>query len=156
MSELRSPTFEEAYRDGHSSDDILTYCQSNYSLREVITTLQDDRVVCKLAYKKGVPVGFFLLKHHNCPILLKEDSSELKQIYVLSSEYGGGMGRLLFDDAITCTNNANSSWIWLLVPDSNQRAQSFYRKRKFESIGIGPELIVGTDRLPSTIMALKV
>ena len=156
LSRLLSTTFEEAYKDVHSSENIHAYCESNYSVREVRATLQDASVVCKVVYRNCKAVGFFLIKHHNCPILVNGASSELKQIYVLSSEYGRDTGKLLFDDAICCTKNANSSWIWLIVSDYNQRAQSFYRKWQFEPLGAGPELIVGTDRLSSTVMALKV
>jgi GNAT superfamily N-acetyltransferase len=156
LSRLLSITFAEAYKDVHSPANIHAYCESNYSLGEVRATLQDTSVVCKVAYSNCKAVGFFLIKHHNCPIPINGASSELKQIYVLSSEYGRGTGKLLFDDAIRCTKNSQSSWIWLIVSDYNQRAQSFYSKRQFESLGAGPELIVGTDRLSSTVMTLKV
>jgi ribosomal protein S18 acetylase RimI-like enzyme len=156
LSRLLSTTFEEAYKDVHSPENIHAYCESNYSLGEVRATLQDASVVCKVAYSNCKAVGFFLIKHHNCPIPLNGASSELKQIYVLSSEYGRGTGKLLFDDAIRCTRNAKSSWIWLIVSDYNRRAQSFYRKSQFEPLGAGPELVVGTDRLSSTVMTLKV
>jgi GNAT superfamily N-acetyltransferase len=156
LSRLLSTTFEEAYRDVHSPENIHAYCESNYSVADVRATLQDASVVCKVAFRNCKAVGFFLIKHHNCPIPVNGASSELKQIYVLSSEYGRGTGKLLFDDAIRCTENANSSWIWLTVSNYNQRAQSFYHKWQFEPLGAGPELIVGTDQLSSTVMALKV
>jgi GNAT superfamily N-acetyltransferase len=156
LARLLSTTFEAAYKDVHSPENIHAYCESNYSVDEVRATLQDASVVCKAAYRNDKAVGFFLIKHHNCPIPVNGVSSELKQIYVLSCEYGKGTGKLLFDEAIRCTKNANSLWVWLIVSDYNQRAQSFYRKWQFELLGAGPELIVGTDRLSSTVMALKV
>jgi len=39
--------------------------------------------------------------------------------------------------------DAGASWMWLVVSDLNHRAQSFYRKRGFQPLGNGPELIVG-------------
>ena len=97
-----------------------------------------------------------LVKHNECPVPLNGGASELKQIYVLASEYGSGVGKLLFNDALQCMQDAGATWIWLSVSDLNQRAQSFYRKLAFKPLGIGPVFEVGSDRLTSTIMGRKV
>lgn len=152
LVELWATTFEQAYGEEHSDENIRTYCTVNYTSDAAETVLSDPKVVCKVAFDSRTALGFYLIKHDACPMPLNGGSSELKQIYILASEYGSGVGKLLFEDALDCVRSAERSWIWLSVSDRNLRAQSFYRKQDFISLGKGPVFEVGTDRLSSTIM----
>jgi len=156
LAALWSTTFEQAYRDEHSAENIRAYCAANYTVDAARAALTDPSTVCKVAFDQDAAVGFFVLKHQECPVPLAGGSSELKQIYILASEYGSGLGRSLFADAVSCVRNAGRSWIWLSVSDRNRRAQAFYRKLAFEPLGPGPVFEVGSDRLTSTMMARKV
>ena len=147
-------TFTQAYRNMHSPENIRAYCSKNYSKEEATVVLSCDQFNCIIAYSENVPVGYYILKHQQCPTQLDGSSSELKQIYILSSEYGAGLGRMLFEHAFDVVRQASYKWIWLCVSDSNYRALRFYKKLNFEPIAPGPILVVGTDRLSSTIMAL--
>lgn len=153
---LWTTTFEVAYKAVHSEENIRAYCESNYTVDAAEAALSDPKVICKVAFREPMALGFYLVKHNECPVSLGGTSSELKQIYVLASEYGSGVGKLLFDDAIQCVQDAGGSWIWLTVSDLNQRAQSFYRKLAFKPLGMGPVIEVGSDRLTSTIMGREI
>ena len=154
LAVLCATTFAEAYREEHSAEDIRAYCAANYTADAAAAALADPDTVCKVAFgKDGAAVGYYLLKHHDCPVALAGGSSELKQIYILAREFGSGVGRSLFDDAVDCVRDAGRRWIWLSVSDRNHRAQAFYRKLAFEPVGAGPVLEVGSDRLTSTMMA---
>jgi ribosomal protein S18 acetylase RimI-like enzyme len=100
-------------------------------------------------------VGYYIVRHRRCPVNLDGDASELKQLYVLSSEYGSGLGKALLAHALAVIRDAGRSWVWLCVADRNLRAQAFYRKHGFRPAGPGPVLAVGSDRLPSTIMVRR-
>lgn len=157
LAALWATTFEQAYREEHSADDIRAYCAANFTVEAANAALSDPDTVCKMAFgHNGAEVGYYLLKHHECPVPLAGGSSELKQIYILAREYGTGVGRSLFDDAVRCVRDGGRSWIWLGVSDRNLRAQAFYRKLSFDPLGSGPVFDVGTDRLTSTLMARKV
>jgi GNAT superfamily N-acetyltransferase len=156
LASLMAETFENAYQDVHSPENIRSYCEENYSVYAVEQMLRDAGVLCKLAYRDNEAVGFYLVKYHACPINLEGSSSELKLIYTLSSEYGSGVGRLLFEDCVQCIRANQASWIWLAVSKINYRAQSFYLKLGFEALGDGPSLTVGADHLTSTIMGLHI
>lgn len=110
------------------------------------------------AYESSSPAGLHVISHDECPVKLGDPSTELKQIYVLSGYYGGGLGRTLFDSAGNHARNKQSKWLWLwlwlCVLDINFRAQAFYRKLGFSIIGQGSEPIVGNDALSSSIMVL--
>ncbi|MBE7384775.1 MAG: GNAT family N-acetyltransferase [Leptolyngbya sp. SIO1E4] len=153
---LWAETFTQAYDTIHSPENIRAYCAKNYSKKDAIAVLSSNQFDCTLAYRENLPVGYYILKHQPCPTQLDGDSYELKQIYILSSEYGTGLGRTLFKHAFEVTRQANCRWIWLCVSDSNYRAQKFYKKLKFEPIAPGPFLEVGTDKLASTIMVLHI
>jgi ribosomal protein S18 acetylase RimI-like enzyme len=155
LVDLWSTTFEDAYRDLHSEENIRAYCDSNYTIDAAEAALSDPRSVCKVAFRDREAVGFYLVRHCECPVRLEGESSELKQLYVRSSEYGSGAGRTLIEDAVWCARAAGRSWLWLSVSDLNDRARSFYRNLGFEALGSGPVLEVGSDRLTSTIMALE-
>lgn len=153
---LWKTTFEEAYNAVHSEENIRAYCESNYTVGAAEAILSDPKAICKVAFRDHTALGFYLVKHHACPVPLGSDSSELKQIYILANEYGSGVGKSLFDDAIQCVQKAGGSWIWLSVSDLNQRARSFYRKLGFKPLGKGPVFKVGSDRLTSTIMGREI
>ncbi|MGI9568998.1 MAG: GNAT family N-acetyltransferase [Desulfobulbia bacterium] len=156
LSELCATSFADAYQGVNSEADIKAYCEKNYSLSTVKANLSNPDVIYKVSYREGKGVGFFMIQNQDCPIPLDENVVELKQIYVLASEFGTGLGRQLLDEVVRCARQLNKKWIWLSVSDLNTRAQSFYRKHGFESIGVAPVLEVGSDRLPATVMAFKV
>lgn len=156
LADLWATTFEQAYAGVHSGENIRAYCAANYTVEAAETHLSDPRVSCTVAFRDHTACGFYLIKHHDCPVPLNGGESELKQIYLLAGAYGTGVGDRLLDDAIQCARDAGRTWIWLSVSDLNHRARSFYGKRAFEPVGAGPIFEVGSDRLTSTIMARRV
>ncbi|MEO1299645.1 MAG: GNAT family N-acetyltransferase [Cyanobacteria bacterium J06636_16] len=145
----------QAYGDVHSPENIRTYCAKNYSVEAAIATLSSEQPTCKIAYRENLPVGYYILKYQQCPTHLDGNSCELKQIYILPSEYGKSLGQMLFEHACKVAREASSSWMWLCVSDLNCRAQKFYKKLDFKPVASGTILEIGTDQLPSTIMALS-
>ena len=145
-------TFTQAYGDAHGTANICAYCSKNFTAEAATEVLSSDQIICVIASRNDEPAGYYIVEHHQCPIELDGDSSELKQIYVLSSEYGTGLGKSLFENASEVARNAGRKWLWLCVSNTNYRAQAFYKKLDFKSIGPGPALEVGTDQLSSTIM----
>ena len=145
-------TYTQAYEHVHSKENIRAYCSSNYTVDAAVEILSSDKNSCIIAYRNDLPVGYYVVQHHDCPIEIEGESSELKQIYILSNEYGTGLGMSLFKKASRETRDAGKKWLWLCVSDINYRALSFYKKLGFKSIAAGPTLEVGTDRLSSTIM----
>ncbi|MEM9006627.1 MAG: GNAT family N-acetyltransferase [Cyanobacteria bacterium P01_F01_bin.86] len=154
LAHLAAATFMQAYSDVHSPENIRAYCVQNYSLEAAIATLSSDQFACTIADRENVSVGYYTLKYQQCPTPLGGSSCELKQIYILSSEYGAGLGRRLFEHACEVARETGAAWLWLCVSDRNYRAKKFYQKLNFEPVTSGPILMVGTDQLPSTIMAL--
>lgn len=152
LSELLEFSFVDAYRDEHTQENIETYCSQHYDKVELEKIISDPTYDIFFANKAGREVGVLVLHHHSCPLRPELRSSELKQLYVLSSEYGTGLGKYLMEQSFKLVCDSNNEWMWLCVSDLNYRAQRFYQKMNFEKIGQGPILEVGTDRLASSIM----
>ena len=153
LANLQIATFREAYSDVHSPENIGAYCKANYTTALAGADLAAGETLCCLGLVDSAALGYYLIKHVDCPIHLDSSSSELKQIYVLRSAYGRGLGRSLYEHAVAAVAAAGRKWIWLCVSDINYRAQAFYRKLGFAKLGAGPVLEVGSDRLESSILA---
>jgi len=156
LSELCTASFSDAYQGVNSDADIMAYCKKNYSIATIEANLSNPDVIYMVAYRESKAVGFIMIQNQDCPVALHGNVVELKQVYVLASEFGTGLGKQLLDEVIRCARQLNKNWIWLSVSDLNKRAKSFYDKHGFEPFGAAPVLEVGNDRLPATVMILKV
>lgn len=155
LAELQVLTFKQAYSNVHSAENIAAYCNSHYTSEIAATDLSSVDTVCCIGHVDSQACGYYLVKHQACPIALDSSSSELKQIYVLSSAYSTGLGRALYDHALTTIRSKGHDWVWLCVSDLNYRAQAFYKKLGFDKVGAGPAIEVGKDTLQSSLLALK-
>lgn len=155
LAQLCIETFSQAYQDVHEPEDIRAYCDANFSIESAMAELSDPQSVCCFGLRRNNARGYYVVRHRNCPIPLQSKSSELKQIYVLAAEYGTGLGQTLYEHAIASIRAAGSQWVWLCVSDINCRARAFYKKLDFKRRGPGPALVVGSERLASTIMARR-
>ena len=117
--------------------------------------MSSHRAVYLIGLLDSKPSGYYLVTHQACPVELDSESPELKQIYVLSSAYGTGLGRALYDRAFATIQSAGHHRVWLCVSDINYRTQAFYAKLGFARVGTGSILAVGTDELMSSLLALE-
>ncbi len=154
LQALFTRTFLEAYEGVHSPENLSRYCANHYSLEAARAVIADPGADCVIARQNGEAAGFFVVKDHECPLrALEGGAAELKQIYVLKAHYGAGLGEALYKGALDAIRARGRRWLWLVVSDLNLRARKFYEKNGLEAVGAGPELVVGTDRLSSTILA---
>ena len=156
LSRLCTETYMQAYEGVHEKHDMDSYCRNNYDISSTESLLSASDTEVVVAYQGSDPAGFYVIKHHPCSVVLAGQSTELKQIYVLSEYFGGGLGRTLFESAVDNAQKNNSQWLWLCVSGINYRAKAFYEKTGFSKIGEGPELIIGNDILSSSIMVMSV
>ncbi|MFC2951591.1 GNAT family N-acetyltransferase [Marinicaulis aureus] len=153
---LWTSTFNDAYHDLHSPQDINSYCAANYTLAHATGVLTDGEHECVIAGSGDRSTGLLVIKWAPCPVDMDGPSAELKQIYISASAYGTGLGKMLFEKAIAMLVDKNIQWMWLTVSDSNPRAKAFYEKNGFSHYGAGPDLHVGKDVLASSILVRRV
>lgn len=153
LVDLWVETFYQAYDDKHSPENLKTYTEREYTLAAAQKMLAAKDHECIVAFNDGEAVGFYVNKYHPCPIAENDGLSvELKQIYILSDQFGSGLGRKLLENTYETARAAGAKNMWLIVVDINQRARSFYLKQSFEEIGVGPVLKIGTDHITSKYM----
>jgi ribosomal protein S18 acetylase RimI-like enzyme len=71
-----------------------------------------------------------------CPVSGGDDNAfALKQLYVLDSAQGNGLGRRLVSNLEDIARRAKANGIWLSVWESADWATGFYRSIGFEEIG---------------------
>ncbi len=155
LAEFLKTSFVHAYSGVHSRENIESYCTENYTLKRQREVLSNPDYNIYFARKTGKAVGVLVIHHHACPLRPTLKSSELKQLYLLESEFGSGLGKNLIERSFEIVRDHGQDWIWLCVSDRNHRAKRFYEKYKFKRIGEGPILNVGTDRLSSSILIRK-
>ena len=112
LADLQVRTFKQAYSEVHSREDIDAYCIAHYTSEIAEAELSSEQTVCCVGLLDSEPVGYYMVKHQASPIDLGSKSSELKQIYVLSSAYGNGLGRALYDHALAIIRSAGHLWVW--------------------------------------------
>lgn len=156
LSKLCIETYMQAYEGVHEQHDMDSYCRNHYGISSIESLLSASDTEVVVAYQGTEPAGFYVIKHHPCPVVLTGQSTELKQIYVLSEYFGNGLGHELFNGAVNHAQKNNSKWLWLCVSDINYRAKAFYEKTGFSKMGQGSDLIIGKDKLSSSIMALSI
>lgn len=82
----------------------------------------------------GTPLGFVKLGPPDFPVATPPDTIELRQIYVLESATGQGLGARLMDWATDRARIVGARHLQLSVYIDNHRARRFYAKRGYVEI----------------------
>jgi len=156
LAHLQTQTFREAYEGVHSRADLDAYCATNYTIASARELLESPLSICRAGALGDQIAGYYVVRMEDAPVNIELTTAGLKQIYVLSTAFGSGLGGALFDDAVEQLRTRGREGMWLCVSDLNERAKRFYEKLGFERFGPGPTLVVGNDRLPSSILARRI
>ena len=76
LSLLWKVTFEQAYKDTHSADNIEAYCDTHFTPTAARKILNDPKAICKIAGPIDAPLGYFVLRAEPCPALTTGSSYE--------------------------------------------------------------------------------
>lgn len=145
-------SFLQAYSEIHSNENIEAYFAQSYTTAEAQRILSDKHFICIKANREGKTVGIAIINHRRCPLKKELNASELKHLYLLSSEYGSGLAQEMVEKVFQISEDAGKSAVWLSVSKLNVRAQRFYQKLGFDLMGNGDDIKVGDELLPSLVM----
>lgn len=94
---------------------------------------QLERDEAWVAESGGRPAGWYRLT-------VERDSAELEELFVEPAEMGRGLGRRLFEHAVSVARGHGATRLeW----DSNRQAERFYRRMGGTPIGEKPSMIEG-------------
>jgi ribosomal protein S18 acetylase RimI-like enzyme len=133
LSEIGGDTFYETYSPFNTESDILQYIKKAYAIDVIEHNLINPNIAYYLCYDDEQVIGYIKLIHDATYEGLSGKCIELEKIYVLSSYFGRGAGKLLMQQSIKYSRENDFEYLFLGVWQENERAVNFYRKTGFEA-----------------------
>jgi len=126
-------TFTETFLSDNTPDDIATYVNEHFSIRQLEQELDDPFSMFLLVGYLGIPVAYMKLNFEQAQTERDHPGSlEIQRIYVLQEYKGMRIGKRLIDKAREIANREHLDYIWLGVWEHNSRAIAFYEKQGFK------------------------
>jgi len=136
LQDISKLTFQEAFADSNTAEDMQQYLTKNFSLDQLIDELSESDSRFFIAWDGERAVGYLKVNSGMSQTDLKEaDSLEIERIYVLNAYYGKKVGQLLYEKAVEVAVESGKTSIWLGVWEQNPRAIRFYEKNGFVAFG---------------------
>lgn len=152
LSELGARTFSEAFAADNTPEDLAAYMATSFNVQQLTAQLDDPASTFLIAEVNGNAAGYArLLAREPAEGIAGAKPVELVRLYVLREWLGRGIGEQLMRACIDAARQAGHETIWLGVWERNARAQAFYRKWNFRTVGehIFP---LGADRQRDLLM----
>ena len=144
LADVAAATFPLACPPSAAAEDVDAFIVATLSAsrfgqyladpgRVVLTATDADRVIgytmlVRRAYISGVDADV-------PPSVTPRPAVELSKMYVMPDWHGSGAAGLLMRAGITWAEAGGARAVWLGVNQGNQRAQRFYRKHGFDTVG---------------------
>lgn len=136
LSELGARTFSETFAADNTPEDLAAYVAESFNVAQQTVELEDPASLFLVAEVEGQPAGYAML-HDGEPEKSIEGAKpiELVRLYVSHDWLGRGVGEQLMRACLDEARQAGHETIWLGVWERNPRAQAFYRKWNFRTVG---------------------
>lgn len=136
LSVLGARTFYDSFAADNSAENMSAYLAESFSEEKQTAELSDPNAVVLLAEADGVALGYSMIRTGRLPAeVTGEKPIELVRLYLDIDAIGTGVGAALMRASIDEAAARGFKTIWLGVWENNHRAQSFYRKWGFETVG---------------------
>ena len=136
LSELGARTFRETFAHLYPPQDLEAFLADAYGLERTKADLADPRKASWLVEVDGEAVGYALAGPCALPHAeVTPDCGELKRIYFIKGQQGGGLGRRLFAETMAWLQSAGPRDVWIGVWSENFGAQRFYERHGFSKVG---------------------
>lgn len=156
LTELGRRTFVETFSKDNRKEDMELYVAETFNSEKQANEIADQNRFIEIAYIESQPAGFFhLLKGSPDPSVTGPNPIEILRLYADSTRHGKGVGAALMDRSIQVAKERGFETIWLGVWERNARAQAFYRKYGFETVG-QHIFKLGADEQVDVIMSRRV
>jgi GNAT superfamily N-acetyltransferase len=141
LAEIAAATFPLACPPHTTVAAIADFISKNLSLTSFEGYLSDATRLLFLAFEDGAAIGYAMLifAEPTDPdveaSLTLRPTTELSKLYVRPGHHGGGISTALVNAAADAARRAGSAGMWLGVNQENARANRFYEKSGFVSVG---------------------
>ncbi len=145
LVELGKRAFYEAFHEVTAPDDMAAYLTATFQTTEIEAQLKDDRSLILIAEMDSEPTGYAYSHPALTPECIVDKSAiKLERIYLLKQYYGHAVGDALMQTTLEEARCRGYQTIWLSSWELNDRANTFYKKWKFEIVGT-QKFTVGSD-----------
>lgn len=136
LSDLGARTFSETFAADNTPEDLAAYMATSFNVAQQTAELEDPASTFLIAEVDGHAAGYARL-HAGEPAkgVAGANPVELVRLYVSRDWLGRGLGEQLMRACIDEARQAGHETIWLGVWERNARAQAFYRKWNFRTVG---------------------
>jgi diamine N-acetyltransferase len=136
LSEIGARTFTETFGHLYPPHDLQTFLKAAYGIERTCADLADPETASWLVERNGEVVGYATVGPCGLPHPeVTADCGELKRLYLLKAHQNGGVGRALFDQAMTWLQRHGPRAVWIGVWSENHGAQRFYARHGFVAVG---------------------
>ena len=156
LTNLGRSTFIETFAKDNTKEDMDLYLAATFGVSKQLSEIRDPNRRIDIAWIENRAVGFLhLLKGEPDPVVKGPQPIELLLLYVDSKWHGKGIGPALMEHALLLAKEEKCQTLWLGVWEHNIRAQKFYLKYGFQTVGTHL-FRVGTDDQLDLIMSRSV
>lgn len=147
-------TFLDTFAAANTPDDMAAYLSASFGVAQQQAQLRDPQTQTLLGESAGALIAYAQVKQGPPPDCVTDATAiELVRFYVDRAWHGRGIAPRLMDAVIESARSIGAAVLWLGVWERNHRAQRFYAKHGFVTVG-SHEFLVGQDRQTDRIMAL--
>ena len=145
LADLAARTFQDAFGDMNTPQNMQAYVSQAFSLTQITTELNDPQARFLIAEVEGKAVAYAKLYAGNPPASVTSPKPvELARLYVEQEFLGTGVGNDLMQACLDEARAMGHLSVYLGVWEHNARAQSFYFRRGF-SVGGSQVFMLGED-----------
>jgi len=138
LTDLSYTTFWDAFahHPKNAPDDLAHYMRQAFSIEQISEELADERNIFLVAHIGEKPAGYAkLIIESREDGITAERPIELSRLYSHQEYLGKGVGQNLMDACFELARAGGHDVMWLGVWEFNPRAQRFYEKNGFRSVG---------------------
>jgi GNAT superfamily N-acetyltransferase len=141
LHEVAAVTFPLACPPSSEPADIEAFIAANLTVAAFAHHLADPARTLFLAEFGGQPAGYTMLiaeEPHDPDVaaaVIRRPTIELSKFYVMPDQHGRGVAQALMTATIDEAGHRGAASVWLGVNDQNGRANRFYEKSGFATVG---------------------
>ena len=130
---LARRTYAEAFGPAMAPEDLRFVVEEKLSLANFGRAVAEDAVL--VAEEDGALVGFVQLGENRIAEAGVADDREVRRLYVIAEHQACGIGGALLQAALAHPGILCDAIVFLTVWEDNRRAQAFYRRHGFKTVG---------------------
>jgi diamine N-acetyltransferase len=145
LTELGKRSFYEAFSDQITPQDMRAHLQRAYNKAEIENQLNEAHSLFLIVASQFEPAGYAFLYPTFLPDCIQDSAAiQLVRFYLLKKYYGRGLGNALMQACLKKARKRGYPSIWLSSWELNDRANAFYKKWHFKTVG-RQKFTVGSD-----------